>query len=175
MSYDPRVGHNVIWTADTTAGGAGSEVRWYEINPAGDDLDQFGIISDPNLYVYNGSIAPDRLVRGSIAKYGSNAVVNFNTSSATAYTAIQTSTIIGNSPATPMQLVQQSTGSDVDFTCYEPGAISCRWGDYSGASPDPGGPINRTAGKVWLINQWNLPDINDSTPVWRTTLYEVRP
>src|SRR5665213_902454 len=50
MAYDPRVGHDALWTAHTIAGGAGSEVRWYEINPWSHSLDQYGTVSDPSLY-----------------------------------------------------------------------------------------------------------------------------
>jgi hypothetical protein len=175
MAFDPRVGHDVLWTADTTAGGAGSEVRWYEINPAADDLDQSGVISAPNLDVYNGSIAPDRLVDGSIAKFGSDAVINVNTSSSTAYTAIQTASLLNGAPSTPLMMVQQSTGPNIDFSCYEPGEDYCRWGDFSGASPDPGAATGGKVGRVWLSNQWNLPATDDESPVWRTGVYQVKP
>ena len=176
MAFDPRVNHTVLWTAHTVAGGAGSELRWYEINPAANSLDQIGTISDPSLYVYNGTISPDRLVKGSKKAFGDSAIISVNTSSLHAYTAIQMSSVTGGQAASPLVMVQQSTGTDADYTCSEPYATYCRWGDYSGAVPDPGAPTKgATRGAVWMSNQWNLPTIDDSTPVWRTTIWRAQP
>src|SRR5437667_12799037 len=46
-SFQPRFGYISFWAASTVAGGAGSEVRWYEIDPADLTLDQWGEVSDP--------------------------------------------------------------------------------------------------------------------------------
>jgi hypothetical protein len=172
-AYDPRVGHLALWTAQTIAGGAGTEVRWYEIDPATLTLDQVGTISDPSLWAFDAVISPDRVVVGKKSAYGSSAVVEFNTSSSSADPAIQMVSIIGGQPASPFVLVKQSTGPDVDFSCFEPNILSCRWGDYSGATPDPDSSLTAVHGEVWLVNQWNLPDINDSTPVWQTSIWNA--
>jgi hypothetical protein len=37
--------------------------------------------------------------------------------------------------------------------CIELGI--CRWGDYSGASPDPGASQTGTEGHVWLTQMWS--------------------
>lgn len=175
LAYDPRLGHVALWTAQTIAGGAGSEVRWYEINPASNSLDQYGTVSDPNLYVFNGTIAPDRIVNGKVTAFGSDAIINVNTSSSTTYPAIEMTSTVDGQPDSPLVQVKQSTGTYVDFTCFEPGWSSCRWGDYSGTAPDPGASTHGTEGAVWSSNEWNIPDINDETPVWRTTIWRSRP
>jgi hypothetical protein len=172
-AYDPRVGHLALWTAHTVAGGAGSEVRWYEINPANLTLDQMGTISNPKLWLFNVTVTPDRVVNGKKSGFGNSAVVNYNTSSSSTFPAIQMVSIVNGQPASSPVLVKQSTGPDVDLSCFEPGAPQCRWGDYSGAVPDPGSPLTAQHGEVWLVNQWNLPDIDDETPVWQTSIWNV--
>jgi hypothetical protein len=172
---DPRVGHEVLWTAHTIAGGAGAEVRWYEINPTTAAVDQSGTVGDPSLYVFNGAISPDRIVSGRTKAFGSNAVVTVNTSSASTDAAIQMVGVTGSQPQSGLVMVQQSPGPNVDFTCSEPHTTACRWGDYAGATPDPGAPTSATTGRVWLTNQWNLADLDDNTPVWRTTIWRATP
>src|SRR5438309_1854328 len=49
---DPAHGGAVgLWTQQTVAGGAGSQVRWYELNPASHSIFQSGAASDGALYV----------------------------------------------------------------------------------------------------------------------------
>jgi hypothetical protein len=176
MAFDPRVNHTVLWTAHTIAGGAGSEVRWYEINPLNDSLDQVGTVSDPKLYVFNGTISPDRIVKPTKTAFGDSAVINVNTSSLTNYSAIQVAALTNGQPQSPLEMIQQSTGPNVDYSCFEPYTNTCRWGDYSGATPDPGATIlGATHGSVWISNQWNVPNIDDNTPVWRTTIWRGQP
>ena len=167
-AFDPRLGHTVIWTAHGVAGGAGAAMRWYEINPSAAVVDQLGTIQDPNLDVFNGTVAPDRLVNGKISAFGSNMVATFDTSSATTDVVIGTVSKMGASPQSPISIVKTSPGPNVDFNCYQPTRSSCRWGDYSGTSPDPGAPAGGPAGQVWLINQWNVASVDDDTPDWRT-------
>jgi hypothetical protein len=60
-AYDPNLGATAVWTAHTVFGGAGAEGRWYEINVGGTpSLAQSGTVSDPNLFVWNGAISPNR-------------------------------------------------------------------------------------------------------------------
>jgi hypothetical protein len=49
----------------------------------------------------------------------------------------------------------------------------CRWGDYSGATPDPA--ATDTVGKVWLGNQYNLASGTTGSTAWRTWLAAVTP
>ena len=172
-AYDPRLGSLALWTAHTIAGGAGSAVRWYEINPANLSLDQTGTITDPQLWLFNATVTPDRVVNGNNSGFGSSAVVEYNTSSSSAYPAIRMESIVDGQAPSPPVLVKQSTGPNVDFSCFQPDNMPCRWGDYSGAVPDPGSPLTAEHGQVWLVNQWNLPDLDDQTPVWQTSIWNA--
>jgi hypothetical protein len=57
----------------------------------------------------------------------------------------------GDGVSSPV-LVRRSPGHDEDVGCPQIG--HCRWGDYSGATPDPKAPVDRSAGVVWLTNMW---------------------
>jgi hypothetical protein len=97
--------------------------------------------------------------------------MSVSTSSATTYPAIQfVSKNAGGTQSTLKNLVQ-ATGPNVDFSCSDTG--TCRWGDYSGASPDPA--ATGTVGKVWLGNQYNLANGSTSSSAWRTWLFAVTP
>jgi hypothetical protein len=50
----------------------------------------------------------------------------------------------------------------------------CRWGDYSGATPDPRVPAAATRGRIWGTNQWNLMGDPGAAP-WRTWNFAVTP
>jgi hypothetical protein len=174
MANDPRFGHEDLWTANTVAGGAGDAEQWYEINPSASTLDNTGIVSSPTLDVFDGTIAPDRIVNGSVKAYGDSAIINVNTSSATSYPAIQISSVLDGAQASPLVMVKQSTGTNVDFSCFEPGIAFCRWGDYSGAVVDPASPLSGTQARIWISSEWNTPDLNDSTPTWKTQIAEIK-
>jgi hypothetical protein len=110
-AYDPRVGHLALWTAHTIAGGAGSVVRWYEIDPENLKLDQVGTIADPDLWLFNATVTPDRVVVGKKSRYGSSAVVEYSTSSSSTYPAIRMVSIVGqrrHQSWSSSQLVQMS-------------------------------------------------------------------
>ena len=143
-------------------------MRWYEINPSAATVDQLGTVEDQSLYVFNGTIAPDRLVNGKIAAFGSDMVMTVNTSSPTTDVAIGVLSKNGADSQSPITVVKTSPGPNVDFNCFQPTRSSCRWGDYSGTSPDPGAAATGSTGQVWLTNQWNAASIDDSTPAWRT-------
>jgi len=167
-AFDPRFGHIDIWTAHGVAGGAGAAVRWYEINPSAAVTDQVGTITDPTLYVFNGTIAPDRLVSGKVRALGSDMVMTLNTSSLTTDAAIGVVSKHGADPQSAITFVKTSLGPNIDFNCFQPTRPSCRWGDYSGTSPDPGAPATGPTGQIWIINQWNIASVDDATVDWRT-------
>ena len=171
-AVDPANGNKLaLWTAHAVFGGAGVEERWYELDPnAGTPL-QSGSASDPSLFIWNGAVSPDRANNGSSASFGGSMAMNVSTSSATTYPAIQfVSKNAGGTQSTLKNLVQ-ATGPNVDFSCSDTG--TCRWGDYSGASPDPA--ATGTVGKVWLGNQYNLANGSTSSSAWRTWLLAVTP
>jgi hypothetical protein len=170
---DPTTGAIQLWTAHAVAGGAGSEERWYEINPATASISQSGKATSASLYVWNGAIAPDRTVR-TVGGHGSNMVMDFSTSSSTQCAAIQMVSKIGANPQSGFVMVMQSTVPDNDFSCTRGGGV-CRWGDYSGASPDPGVPFSDPTGKVWLANEWLSGPNPGGTPNWRTWIWGATP
>ena len=65
-------------------------------------------------------------------------------------------------------VVRQSPGSNVDDSC----APTCRWGDYSGAMPDP---LIATGGQVWLSGEWNVRGATSTDKDWRTWNWEATP
>jgi hypothetical protein len=172
---DPAHGSVAIWTQHAVSGGAGAEERWYEINPGGPNVFQSGTVSSSSLYVFNGAISPDRAVSGSGTGFGSDMVLGFSTSSSTANPAIQMVTKAGTSAQSAIQLVKQSAASNVDFSCVAPYGPPCRWGDYSGATPDPAASLSGSVGQVWLANQYDKSIGNSSDVDWLTWIWSVVP
>jgi hypothetical protein len=176
-AIDPNHGNSVaVWTGHTIFGGAGAEFRWYEIDVANSALFQSGDITDTNLYVFNGAIAPDRAVKGvplSKRYFGGNMVTGFTTSSTTAFPAVQMVSKIGTNPTSAFVLLKQSPGPDEGFDCWELG--KCRWGDYGGAFPDAFAPSNGSVGKVWLSNMWATGVSDPLAATWRTWNWGATP
>jgi hypothetical protein len=168
-AFDPNIGATAVWTAHTVFGGAGAEDRWYEINVSGTPiLAQSGKVTDPSLYVWNGAISPDRANDGATGAFGGDMVMGFNTSSSSTFPAVQMVSKKGVGAQSAWVMVQQSTGANVDFTC----GPTCRWGDYSGAMPDP---LASAGGQVWLSDEWNVPYTDGSATVWRTWNWAAQP
>lgn len=164
-------GRTALWTAHAVYGGEGVAERWYEIDPGAGSLLQSGTASSSTLFVWNGAISPDRANNGSTAAFGDSMAMSVSTSSATTYPAIQLlwkNRANAQSALTPLV---QANGSSIDSSCSD--TSPCRWGDYSGASPDPAasGPL----GKVWLTNQYNVASASASDVDWRTWLFAVTP
>ncbi len=156
---DPSNGNKLaIWVAHTVAGGAGSMINWYEINPLPvkhPSLFQSGSASDASLYVYDAGISNDRaVVAAGTGSHGSAMVLGFTTSSTTAFIAIQMVSKIGTGAQSAFVLVKQSASAETDFSCAQLG--SCRWGDYGGATPDPVASPTNANGEVWLSNEYAI-------------------
>jgi hypothetical protein len=176
-AVDPlHQGKFAVWTQHTIAGGAGSMVRWYEVNPAARTVLQKGPVSDGSLYVFNGAISPDRVVAGSTKAFGGNMVMGLNTSSSSTFPAIQMVSKVGGGAVSAKVLVQASPGHDEDFACAWLGF--CRWGDYAAATPDPAASVSGSTGSVWLTGMWTA-DANTtgggSGVSWRTWNWEATP
>jgi hypothetical protein len=167
---DPAHGSvTAVWTAHAVAGGGGSEERWYEIDPSTGGLVQpQGAVSDASLDIWNGAISPDR---GGGSTGGAMAM-SVSTSSTATDPAIRFVTKNGDNAQSSLTSLVQSTGPNVDFSCSS--TAPCRWGDYSGASPDPN-PGSTTVGRVWLGNQYNVAGGSTSGTAWRTWLFGVTP
>jgi hypothetical protein len=157
-----------VWTAHAVFGGAGSEERWYEIDPNAATMLQSGKATSSTLSVWNGAVSPDRAVNNGSAQFGQNMVMGFNTSSPSTYPAIQTVSKAGTNAQSAFTMVQQSPGPNVDFSCSSPYGPPCRWGDYSGASADPTPDLSCATGSVWLSGEWNLASTDNSGTDWRT-------
>jgi hypothetical protein len=164
---DPGNGNvTALWTAHAVFGGAGAEERWYEFNPTTGAVLQNGTVGNSSLYTWNGAISPDR-AGGS---FGDSMAMSVSTSSSTTYPAIQFVWKRGANAQSAMTKLVQANAPNVDFSCSSTAA--CRWGDYSGASPDPA--ATGTVGRVWLANQYNLSGSSSSTS-WRTWIFGVTP
>ena len=172
-AFDPDPAHSGVglWTQHTVFGGAGAEVRWYEIDPVNAALFQSGVVTSPVLYAFNGAVSPDRVVAPGGSAFGSDMVLGFNTSSTTTFPAIQMVSKVGSGAQSAFVLVKQSPGKNVDFTCKP----VCRWGDYGGASPDPAASPTGSTGTVWLSNQWNVRSLDPISADWRTWNWSATP
>ncbi len=169
-AIDPSHGGAMaVWTSHTVFGGAGAEVRWYEIDPVNATVFQSGAVTDPSLFAFNGAVSPDRAVKGAkLSKrfFGDSMVLGFTTSSPNDFPAIQMVSKIRGNPQSGFVLVKQSPGPEEGFDCWELG--KCRWGDYSGAFPDLMAPSSGSTGKVWLSNMWSDGQTDPLAATWRT-------
>ncbi len=168
-AVDPSHGGGVaVWTAHAVYGGPGSEERWYEIDPGGGALLGSGSASSSSLFVWNGAISPDR--NGTTGSFGGSMAMSVSTSSPATYPAIQFVTRTAAGVDSGLKPLVQAAGASVDFSCDT--QTPCRWGDYSGASPDPAAT---GAGKVWLANQYDVAGGTTSGTSWRTWVFGVTP
>ncbi len=169
-SPDPNHGGAVaVWTGHTVAassGGLGAEFRWYEINPGTGALYQQGKVQSSSAYVFMGAISSDR--NGAAGLFGGNAAMVFNTSSGSAYPAAAMASVV-NGAASGIVTVATSPAADTDFTCTP----VCRWGDYSGASPDPASSSTGTEGVVWGTVM--METSNPTNPNWGSFNWAANP
>jgi hypothetical protein len=100
--------------------------------------------------VINGGVSNDRTISAAGKAHGGAMVMGFTTSSSTTFPAIQMVSKVGSNAQSAFVLVKQSTSFENDFSC----SPTCRWGDYSGATPDPAAAIGNANGEVWLTNEW---------------------
>jgi hypothetical protein len=154
---DPTTG---IWFSHTVNGPDGrSVVRWYEVQVAGSaaSLTQQGDIASPTDFVFNGAISPRFDALG--------AAIFYNRSSALIDPVIAGQDRLSSTAPGTMEpgevLIASSTAADHDLSCG--GGFPCRWGDYSGASPDP---VHTNV--VWGTNEIITvnTNINTTFPAW---------
>jgi hypothetical protein len=175
QATDPRLGSTVLWTSHTVFGGAGAAVRWYEFKPGTSAPAQTGIVSNSNLYIFNGSISPDRVFRSSTVKaFGSNAIIDFNTSSSTQAPTIGMVSKLGASTQSGIATVISSTGSDIDYHCPNVGD-TCRWGDYSSATPDPNASTTGASGSVFMTSMYASGGTSTLQSNWLTENWKATP
>jgi hypothetical protein len=178
LARNPRRGNRFsLWMQQTVANAGVSAVRWYEIDPVGTPrLADDGLIATPGVFLFNAAISPDRRVDGATRAFGDSFVVGYNASSAKA--GIAPGVMMASSrKGGPLgfALVKEATGPYRDDTCPIAGGDPCRWGDYSGATPDPR-PAAGPAGVVWLTAQYSGRDRVPTTLAnWTTWIWAARP
>jgi hypothetical protein len=182
LAKDPSRGTNgltALWTQHTVFGGAGAQVRWYEINPAGPSLFQRGTVTGTptnGIYDFNGAVSPDRKVSATTSKFGQSMVLGYNSSSTTTFASIRMASKVGSNAASSGVLVKASSASLQNFDCSDPNHPGvCRWGDYSGATPDPASPSTGAHGQVWLTNQWVRNAGTASSSGWGSWNWAAKP
>ncbi len=163
---DPDAGNaEAIWTQHTIAGPGGRSVeRWYEIRTAPVAVRQQGQVLSGTDFIFNGAISP------SVS--GNDAVIFYNRGSASLLPVIGAQSRRSVTPLGQMDPGEVMLGSSVDpdqETGFAGNCMSqpCRWGDYSGASPDPS-----NAGVVWGSNQLSGP-FNGGLGQWTTQIFAV--
>ena len=149
--WDPSVGAEAVWTQHTVgvAGSVRSVVRWYEFLPATLAIRQQGELANGTDFFWNAAISP--------SSAGSDAAIFYNRGSSTLLPVIGAQTRVSSTPLGQMDagevLLGSSTDADQEIGFSGNCAPNpCRWGDYSGATPDP---VN--AGVVWGSNQLTGP------------------
>jgi hypothetical protein len=177
QAFDPRTKTFSFWTQHTIANGNLSAVRWYEIDPvpATPVVLRSGDISDSTSFYFNAAISPDRRRDGDIRAFGDSLVIDYNVSGSLSgiFPRIVAASSIHGGPLSSL-LVIDGVGPYISKECPNPGD-TCRWGDYSGATPDPR-PRIAGGGVVWGTNQFSgllNPPANDYN--WRTQIFELRP
>ncbi|TMD93107.1 MAG: hypothetical protein E6I73_00920 [Chloroflexi bacterium] len=145
--FDPKVGAEAFWTQHTIAGSGGrSMVRWYEFTPSVTaKIAQTGQVSSSTDFIWNAAISPSIV--------GSDAAIFYNRGSASQLAVIGAQSRTSSTPNGAMDpgevLLGTSSAADQENAFQDNCTTNpCRWGDYSGASPDPA-----SAGAVWGSNQ----------------------
>jgi hypothetical protein len=167
-------GQRALWTQHTVFGGAGAQVRWYEINPVKRTLIQHGTITKSTLFTFNAAISPDRLVRGKTDKFGGDMVIEFNQSSAATLPDIAIAAKVGSTAISAPHVLVTSAGADNGFDCGLLITNLCRWGDYSGVTPDPGARTSSTTGLVWGTNML-ANGVGANSADWTTLNFVIKP
>jgi hypothetical protein len=156
-----------IWTQHTvrSADGQRAEVRWYELDPlATNKLVQEGSVSDLSNSVFNGAISP--------SADGTHAALQYNVGGAFHLVELRSQTRQAATPLGTMEnelTIAGSAAIDQDFSCDD--GLSCRWGDYAGASPDP---AVGNEDVVWGTNQLNGAIQPSGDPSWLTRNFAVQ-
>ena len=172
-----RAGAVSLWTQHTIASGSGgtlSGVRWYEIDPLAPAVLDSGTVHAASNFIYNGAISPDRRVGAGTAQFGNSFVIGYTESSGLNNINPRFGVVSRVSGGALSRLIVRGAGGPYrDNTCANPGD-TCRWGDYSSASPDPA-PSGTTEGNVWLTNQFSGTNTSTAQANWRTEICRVAP
>jgi hypothetical protein len=175
LATDPAHGGvTALWTQHAVFGGAGSQERWYEINPATHTLIQNGTITSTSLFTFDGAVSSDRRVNGASSMFGGDMVIGVVQSSATTLPADKVASKIGSGAVSGLTTLATSTAADTGFDCIQDNG-TCRWGDYAATTPDPAAPTTGTAGQVWGSSMLSAPGGSASSSGWTTQNFAIKP
>jgi hypothetical protein len=175
LATDPAHGGvTALWTQHAVFGGAGSQERWYEINPATHTLIQNGTITSASLFTFDGAVSSDRRVNGASSMFGGDMVIGVVQSSATTLPTDKVASKIGAGAISPLTTLATSTAADTGFDCIQDNG-TCRWGDYAATTPDPAAPTTGTAGQVWGSSMLSAPGGSASSSGWTTRNFAINP
>ncbi|HXL17263.1 MAG TPA: hypothetical protein VN961_07060, partial [Streptosporangiaceae bacterium] len=144
-NFDPSAGAEAVWTQHTVAGSGRSIVRWYEFLPGSLAIRQQGQLASATDFYWNAAISP--------SSAGNDAMISYNRGSSSLLPVIGAQTRTKSTPLGQLDagevLLGSSSAPDQE-TLFQGNCTAnpCRWGDYSGATPDPLNP-----GVVWGSNQ----------------------
>lgn len=176
QAINPQHGKFSFWVQHTIASGSFSGVRYYEVDPTPSTgpvlLRPENTITLANTFVFNGAISSDRQRNGTTKQFGNSFVVQYNVSSSAVFPSIQVSSSVNGGALTGPTPVVTGTAFYRDFACPNAGNV-CRWGDYSGAAPDPL-PAPGSTGSVWGTNQYSTGGSASSAP-WVTQIFNITP
>jgi P2-related tail formation protein len=145
--FDAGIGAEAYWTQQTVAGAGGrSIVRWYEFAPSlVSPIAQQGQVSSATDFIWNAAISPSIGGRDAVISYSRGSASLLAVAGAQSRTS---ATPLGQMD--PGEVLVGSSSAAVQENAFQGNCTSapCRWGDYSGATPDP---VN--AGVVWASNQ----------------------
>ena len=167
-----------IWTQHTVAGPGGrAAIRWYEIDPIARIVLQSGTASSPTLFNFNGAISPDRAVNGTVKSGGDGMVLGFNSSGTTGagkagFPQVRMISKVGAGAQSGQRVVRNSPGPYIGSGCAG-SPVTCRWGSYSGATPDPNPPGANN--QVWLVSEYASAGTSTSRANWRTWNWVATP
>src|SRR5262249_6949274 len=178
QAIDPRFGKFAFWTQQTIKSGTVSAVRLLELDPTAPAVavKRSLQISASNTFLFNAAISPDRRHDVAISAFGNSFVIEYNVSSKVnnINPRIVAASSVNGGPLSFFNPVKGGVGPYKDFSCKTPGSV-CRWGDYSGATPDPR-PTITGSGEVWGTNQFSGV-LNPPTTVanWGTEIFALKP
>ncbi len=144
----------MFWGVQVVANQGRAALRWFEIDANTNAVLQQGLIADPNLDFYMGSIAVNKF---------SDVVIGFNVSSTSQFAssyAVLGTTFDGITTFGDPVLLKAGVGP------YEQtgGALTARWGDYSATVVDPKDPFT-----FWTFQEWA-----SSANIWSTQISQLR-
>jgi hypothetical protein len=190
QAFRPIRGRHSFWTQHTIKNPIDdrfSVVRIYEIDPLPILRGPFFspillgslTISDSSSSLFNAAVSPDRQAIGATENFGNNWVVEYNRSGPTMFPTISAASALVEGPIQFTNVVE-SGGPYIDTESCPNSGDMCRWGDYSGASPDPNprGLGVSGSGVVWGTNQFS----SGATPPgtgpfrnWLTQIFALQP